>query len=95
LLLYLVTKERKIKFTEKPCIHVFSTEDMTVLTPGEPNLYRHMFLGALYKLAKGLMDKPVDVDKVFKETNIGSVILILLQVECHNDFIDDCRIKNA
>lgn len=45
---------------------------MTLLTLSELNMYRHKFLCALYKLAKGLMDKPVDADKVFKETDIGS-----------------------
>ena len=72
-MLYLVTKERKIKFTEKPYIYPFSTENMTLLTPGELNMYRRRFLCALYKLAKGLMDKPVDADKVFKEMDIGSL----------------------
>jgi len=45
---------------------------MTLSTPGELNMYRRRFLCALYKLAKGLMDKPVDADKVFKEMDIGS-----------------------
>ena len=40
---------------------------MTLSTPGELNMYRRRFLCALYKLAKGLMDKPV-----FKEMDIGS-----------------------
>ena len=45
---------------------------MTLLTPGELNMYRRRFLCALYKLANGLVDKPVDADKVFKEIDIGS-----------------------
>jgi hypothetical protein len=45
---------------------------MTLLTPSELNMYRRRFLCALYMLAKGLMDKPVDADKVFKEMDIGS-----------------------
>lgn len=45
---------------------------MTLSTPGELNMYRRRFLCALYKLAKGLVDKPVDADKVFKEMDIGS-----------------------
>jgi hypothetical protein len=45
---------------------------MTLLTPSELNMYRRRFLYALYMLAKGLMDKPVDADKVFKEMDIGS-----------------------
>jgi hypothetical protein len=45
---------------------------MTLLTPGELNMYRRRFLCALYKLANGLVDKPVDADKVFKEMGIGS-----------------------
>ena len=45
---------------------------MTVLTPGELNMYRRRFLCALYKLANGLVDKPIDADKVFKEIDIGS-----------------------
>lgn len=45
---------------------------MNVLTPGELNMYRRRFLCALYKLANGLVDKPVDADKVFKEIDIGS-----------------------
>ena len=47
---------------------------MTLLTPSELNMYRRRFLCALYKLAKGLTDKPVDADKVFKEMDIGSFI---------------------
>ena len=53
-------------------MYAFSTENMTLLTPGELNMYRRRFLCGLYKLAKGLMDKAVDADKVFKEMNIGS-----------------------
>ena len=45
---------------------------MNVLTPGELNMYRRRFLCALYRLANGLVDKPVDADKVFKEIDIGS-----------------------
>jgi hypothetical protein len=45
---------------------------MILLTPGELNMYRRRFLCALYKLANGLADKPVDADEVFKEMNIGS-----------------------
>ena len=45
---------------------------MTLSTPGELNMYRRRFLCALYKLAKGLVDKPVDADKVFKEMDIDS-----------------------
>ena len=66
---HLVTKER---ITEKPYIHAFSTENMTLLTPGELNMYRRRFLCALYKLTEGLVDKPVNSDKVFKEMDIDS-----------------------
>ena len=47
---------------------------MVLLTPSELNMYRRKFLCALYKLAKGLTDKPVDADRVFKETDMGSFI---------------------
>jgi hypothetical protein len=47
---------------------------VALLTPSELNMYRRKFLCALYKLAKGLTDKPVDADKVFKEMDIGSFI---------------------
>ena len=47
---------------------------MALLTPSELNMYRRKFLCALYKLAKGLTDKPVDADRVFKEMDIGSFI---------------------
>ena len=53
-------------------MHAFSTENMTLLTPGELNMYRRRFLCALYKLAEGLVDKPVNADKVFKEMGIDS-----------------------
>ena len=43
-----------------------------MLSPSEFNMYRRRFLCALYKLAKGLKDKPVEADKVFKEMDIGA-----------------------
>ena len=66
LLLYLVTKVREIILTEKPYIQGFSTENTTLLTPSELNMYRRRFLCALYKLAEGLKDKPIVADKVFR-----------------------------
>ena len=53
-------------------MYAFQYENMHLLTPGELNMYRHSCLCGLYKLAKWLMDRPVDADKVFKETDIGS-----------------------
>jgi len=47
---------------------------MALLTPSELNMYRRKFLCALYRLAKGLTDRPVDADRVFKEMDIGSFI---------------------
>ena len=47
---------------------------MALLTPSELNMYRRKFLCALYKLANGLTEKPVDADRVFKEMDIGSFI---------------------